>query len=761
MAVGQNEQPRARRLLQAAQNYTERGWYVFPLHALRRGGGCTCGKEDCNSPAKHPRTSAGLKDASRNSHVLVEWWRQWPTANVAILTGNRSDLIVVDVDPHHGGENALATLQERYGALPETLRALTGGGGVHHLFRYPAKDLLLRNATKLDGLRGLDVRADGGYIVAAPSLHVSGAYYAWDESSSSTNPELSSAGDLSIAVAPDWLVEVLSRPRGGLDRPAAHGVHDSRPNDGTNGSAIGQNTSVPRIARYYLDRALERASEGTRNDTGFWLALQLRDAGLAEGEAMAYLAEYAASVPGTGYSEREAVASLRQAYRAAPRAAAIPRSARADAMTGLYAPDVATMATQASDPAYAYTAGADTLYGHNGASSGERWGQQQQPDERGQSQQQQQSSPDEPTQDTHDGLSNAEGNADTANEQRRRSRFRFMTDEEVEMMQPPEWLMDGILPEKQLAVVYGEWGSCKSFLVQDWALSIATGESWMGKHAVKQGVVAYIAGEGIGGMGRRIRAWKRHHGWEGPTGLYLVGQAPQLLQPGDVSDLVAALDELPAPPAAIILDTLARSLVGGDENSAKDMGFAIAAADMLRVRFGALVILVHHKPAGATKTRGSTALPGAASTQIVVTKDGDRVIVACDKQKEAAQFRPIHLRTMNVSLSDDDPDDNSLVLIPATIDPTQPVPSGLPASAEALLQLIRNGSGADVRTLALEKQWCDLTGQSKRNFYNALTTISKNRLARKVGEFWMVNRDTTSGSDNGAEGNQEGGEDGR
>lgn len=705
MAQHPNGQRGQSRLLNTALAYAARGWRVFPLHSLRRGGGCSCGKADCVSPAKHPRTAQGFKDASVSPAVITEWWRQWPTANIGITTGSRSGFVVLDVDPRHGGNESLATLQERYSALPATLYANTGGGGTHYLFSYPATAApdILRNVTDLDGLRGLDVKADGGYIVAAPSLHVSGAYYEWADSSPS--PETTTDSELSIAPLPDWLLELLSRPRGGADTPAAHVAHDYRPNDG---NAAG----YARIARYYLDKALERASEGTRNDTGFWLSLQLRDAGMAEDEAWAYLTEYAAAVPGTGYSEREAIASLRQAYRTAPRAAAIPRTPS----YGLYTPDVM------NDPAYAYTVGAADIIG-------ERRGQREERgEERGHDQE-------EPSQDTHEGSSKAE-HEEQQREQPKQPRFRFMTDEEVETMKPPEWLMDGILPQSQLAVVYGEWGSCKSFLVQDWALSIGTGYAWMG-HAVKQGIVAYIAGEGIGGMGRRIRAWKKHHGWEGPAGVYLVGHAPQLLQPGDVSELVAALDQLPAKPAVIVLDTLARSLVGGDENSAKDMGFAIAAADMLRIRFGALVILVHHKPNGVTKTRGSTALPGAANTQILVSKDGDRVIVSCDKQKESAIFHPVHLRTLSVQLSDDDPDDNSLVLMPATIDPNGP--SGLPPSADALLQLIRKGTGADLRTAALTATWCEVTGQSDRNFYNAINILTRARLIHKSGEHWMLN----------------------
>jgi len=185
-------------------------------------------------------------------------------------------------------------------------------------------------------------------------------------------------------------------------------------------------------------------------------------------------------------------------------------------------------------------------------------------------------------------------------------RFTFMTDEEVEAMPDPEWLIHDILVENTISVAYGDYGSGKSFLALDWALSIATGFPWMGQ-LVKRGLVAYIAGEGIGGMKRRIRAWKQHHHWtSGPTGVHLLGTAPQLLQPEDVQALLVSLRTLPDAPVLVVIDTLSRSMSGGEENLQRDMSIAVAAAEIIRAEFGCHVLIVHHKPSGASKTRGST-----------------------------------------------------------------------------------------------------------------------------------------------------------
>lgn len=697
MAQRPNGQRGQSRQLTAALAYAARGWRVFPLHNLTRGGRCSCGKADCtNNTAKHPRTGQGFKDASDRAAVIQTWWQQWPIANIGIPTGGRNGLIVLDVDPRHDGLASLDTLQQRYGALPDTLSASTGGGGKHYFFAHPGGDVLLRSLNELDGLPGIDIKADGGYIVAAPSLHASGAYYAWDVDGPAS-PLSDSAGELSIAPAPEWLLALLSRPRGNAGTFASQTAHDRRPNDGSA-------ASVDQDGRYWLSRALERAREGTRNETGFWLACQLRDAGLAEPVAEGVMAEYAASVPGADYSEREALSSLRQAYRMAPRDAAMPANAR----TGVHD-------SPSDDAAYAYTVGAREYvqHAHNEQSGQDTTGE---------------ASDD----------ANPHGHRDQQSQQAKPPRFLFMTDTDVENLPPPQWLIRDYLPEGQLSVVFGAYASFKSFLVLDWALSIATGMPWLGRHTVEQGAVAYIAGEGIGGMGRRMRAWKQYHGWEGSANIHLLGGAPQLLQPGDVRDLIDALRALPEVPRLIIIDTLARSLVGGDENSAKDMGLAVAGAELIRTTMGCNVLLVHHSATGAKKPRGSNSLPGALNTLVMVERDErdrDRVLVRVDKQKEAAELPELYLRTHRMSLSDD-PDDTSLVL--TTAQGRRP-DEGLPTSALALLQIIRNPDGQSMRTTDVQARWVAATGLSERSFFTQINTLLSARLIHKTGDFWMAN----------------------
>jgi hypothetical protein len=153
------------------------GWPVFPLHTAR-GGICSCRRGD-NCPTsdigKHPRTRHGLKDATVDESLIRSWWNKWPDANVAIRTGPESDLLTLDIDPRHQGDRSLQETLERLGPLPEHPVANTGGGGAHLLFKHPGDRLPSSQAI----LPGIDVKCDGGYIVAPLSIHPSGRRYEW------------------------------------------------------------------------------------------------------------------------------------------------------------------------------------------------------------------------------------------------------------------------------------------------------------------------------------------------------------------------------------------------------------------------------------------------------------------------------------------------------------------------------------------------------------------------------------------------------
>src|SRR5262245_1007277 len=112
-------------LLESALHDAGRGWSVFPLWWIGGGGRFACPQAACDSPGKHPLTDHGLHDATTDGPTIRAWWAHWPDANLGILTGAQT-FVVLDVDPDKGGDASLEALLAQYGPLPETVEACTG-----------------------------------------------------------------------------------------------------------------------------------------------------------------------------------------------------------------------------------------------------------------------------------------------------------------------------------------------------------------------------------------------------------------------------------------------------------------------------------------------------------------------------------------------------------------------------------------------------------------------------------------------------------
>ena len=220
----------------------------------------------------------------------------------------------------------------------------------------------------------------------------------------------------------------------------------------------------------------------------------------------------------------------------------------------------------------------------------------------------------------------------------RNGSFRLLTDIEVEEMVPPEDLIDGLFSEQALVLLYSYPGKGKTFIVLDWGLCLATGEPWFGRTVNKPGSVIYIAAEGASALGPRLRAWKHDRGYWGRRTLLQVHDAPVDLLTGNVGELAKAVRRDGT--RLVIFDTLAASMVGGDENSAKDMGAAIANLNVIR-KAGATVIVVHHTGKNDQSERGSLALRGAADTVIKLKANGSGLSLVCEKQRDSDRFKDI------------------------------------------------------------------------------------------------------------------------
>jgi Bifunctional DNA primase/polymerase, N-terminal/Primase C terminal 1 (PriCT-1) len=177
----------------AARACLARGWSVIPIE--RRG--------------KRPLVAwLEFQDRLATPDELEAWLARWPEANLGIVTGRISGLVVVDVDAGHGGEASLARLEAAHGPLPGTVEALTGGGGRHLYFAHPGG----RVGNRVGLLPGIDLRGDGGCVVAPPSIHPNGRRYAWADGRA---PQ-----EAPLAPLPAWLLRDAGARRAG--HPLAH-----------------------------------------------------------------------------------------------------------------------------------------------------------------------------------------------------------------------------------------------------------------------------------------------------------------------------------------------------------------------------------------------------------------------------------------------------------------------------------------------------------------------------------------------------------
>lgn len=164
-------------MIEQALSYAKKGWKLFP----------------CAPNGKIPLTQNGFKDSTLDRRLITNWFETSPHANIGLVTGPESGFFVLDIDAKSGGLESLEKLIEIHGDI-DTYMVQTGSGGIHFYFKYPEKGI--RNKVNL--LPGIDVRGDGGYVIAPPSKLIAGDY--------------SLVKDTPLAYPPEWLLELLTEP---------------------------------------------------------------------------------------------------------------------------------------------------------------------------------------------------------------------------------------------------------------------------------------------------------------------------------------------------------------------------------------------------------------------------------------------------------------------------------------------------------------------------------------------------------------------
>jgi hypothetical protein len=285
--------------LDAALDYAARGWHVFPLKA--RG--------------KEPATAHGVKDATTDPEQIRAWWSRGQRHNIGIATGAVSGFVVIDTDNEQAEEYVL--LQ---GNVP-TLTQSTAHGR-HRLYQHPGDKV--SNRAALHGVVGLDVRGDGGYIVAAPSVHPSGAVYAWEN-------------DNGLAPLPGWVARKPERER--QEQPVPQMKRSTN-----TGDPYAEKTLDAELAE------LARCQNGTRNATLFKTARRVNEFVLAGRLSESVFAEIETTAQQRGLPEKEITATIASARSGGtPEYAGLPVENRRNGSTSTQRHDTQTDEAQADD----------------------------------------------------------------------------------------------------------------------------------------------------------------------------------------------------------------------------------------------------------------------------------------------------------------------------------------------------------------------------------------------------------------------------
>ena len=245
------------------------------------------------------------------------------------------------------------------------------------------------------------------------------------------------------------------------------------------------------------------------------------------------------------------------------------------------------------------------------------------------------------------------------------NKFRLMSIGDIEQMTPPEWLIEGVFTEKSFGVIYGAPKRGKTFVALDMGLCVASGKNWHDQ-AVRQGNVLYMAGEGVGGLKKRIKAWMIKNEASSELPFYVMPTALNASSPEDLGEFLRLIDDASIKFSMIFIDTVARAMLGADENSSKDMGEFISTCDRIKEYAGATVVGIHHSGKNEDLgMRGSNALLGAIDSSIRVSKDEDIVTVKFEDQKDDEPLEDITFKTEVVSVGISG---SSLVLVKTDIE---------------------------------------------------------------------------------------------
>lgn len=312
---------------------------------------------------------------------------------------------------------------------------------------------------------------------------------------------------------------------------------------------------------------------------------------------------------------------------------------------------------------------------------------------------------------------------------------RLLSPAQVRVLPPPELVVDGLLTMDSESWLIAAAGSYKTFVALDLAGHIALGKPWMGRR-VRQGPVLYLLAEGIGGLGKRVRAWEQRNGPMDSEHMYFLTVPVQAGEPEQWDALVDLCRQLR--PVLVVLDTQARLTVGMKENDNTEMGQWVHAVGRLRRATGGCVLVVHHLGRSGQDARGASAIDGAQDSELKIVRTADkRVVLETDKQRHLPDDVRVELELFECEL--DDGTTSLVVGPPISAAPTlAPWREGLTDNQALIMGILheqfseRGGTQQQVHQVLKERGQRGEAKYSKSSFHLAWNTLLKKDKIERV-----------------------------
>jgi len=293
--------------------------------------------------------------------------------------------------------------------------------------------------------------------------------------------------------------------------------------------------------------------------------------------------------------------------------------------------------------------------------------------------------------------------------------YTFLTTDELQNLPTTKWRVKGLFPEHGLGSIYGPSGSGKSFLALDLMASIACGITFYG-HKTTQCPVVYVALEGTGGIAKRVEAYETHHKIKLPPTFRIVTDMLSLFS-SEAAVFAEAVIEAGLNKGVIVIDTLAQSAPGSDENSSAHMGMIISNAQLLQRMTNGLVVLIHHTGKDASRgARGHSSLYAALDAALEVKRTQGGLEWLSDKVKDGESGNATSFRLERVVLGkDEDGDEISSCVAVGDLFRKPPLAQPKGKNQKAVLDalLLKFGAGTTVASdEALDIAKASLTNQT-------------------------------------------------